>query len=812
LYAGTADYVDSLPEFMRAFRLVLRDAWRSLRATPTASAFVLVLLALGISSATVTFSVVDAVVLRPLPFPDPNRLAVVEVRSELFRSATSAPAFLFEQIRARSDAFAGLAAARRGRETLVRNSTQESVLSAAVTANVFDVLGIRPFLGQPFTAANEVDGNSDVAVIGYGLWQRWYAADPSIVGRPLHLAKRTLTIVGVMPRGFSYPLAEDLRPELWTPLVVPEDERSGAQLSRYLHVVGRLSPGMSVSEAKGQVEALFSSLAVPGPSSLQGQRVDVRLLNDVLLAPVRGWMLLVLAAVSLVLLVACANAANILLTRVTRRARDLSVRASIGASRRHLMASVLTESLILSCGAVALGLLLAWWDVDIARSSLPTGIARTTDIALDLRVVAVAVLAALVTGLTFGAVPAWHAARHDLVTLLKESSTSTTAGRPRWRAAFLVAQMAFVSLLLVVTTLFVTSFVRVSRADLGFERRNLLAASVSGLTAPVADVINELERAPGVTAVGAFQNGSAPLAMAGGFGGGASGTSVRRADASSGQGSIEVLFLRTAPGYFAAAGTRILRGRDFSDTDYGRTDAVVIDATLGRLLFDSADPVGKNIELRQGPVVVIGVVADVRDRGPEAESSRMIYMPARNAAGGYAFIVRTDTAAAPVIPAVQAAFDRLRSPGGQPAVVRPIEDAFRTITADRRFAADVMLLFGVLALLIGAAGLYGVMTALVEQRTREIGIRMALGADPPTIVTSILIQAGRYLAAGLAIGLPAGVLISRGFGSVFYQVQPTDVSIYFVVAAIILAVGIAASGLPARRAARIDPQITLRTE
>ena len=797
---------------MRSAGFIVRDAWRSLKSTPAVSAFVVAVLTLGISAATVTFSVVDTVVLRPLPFPDPDRLAVIQMRSDVMVQITSSSAFMYNRFREGVGAFAALAATTRGRQQLATTGEPEEVLSARVTASLFDVLGVKPMLGRPFDASHEVKGNDEVAIISYDLWQRRFGGDEAIVGKPLALAKRSLTIVGVMPKGFSYPIADDMRPELWTPYVVPDDERSGAQLSSYLQVVGRLAPGATLETAGTQAAATLASTVVPGPSSLRGQRVEVRSLSDVLLGKVRGWMLLVLGAVVLVLLVACANVANLLLTRATRRARELSIRASLGASRRHLVATMLIESLMLSLVAAFLGIGIAYFGVEAARAALPTGIVRASAIALDWRVFVAAVSAAVATGLIFGAVPAWLSSRHGLVSLLKQSGTQSTIGNSRWRSAFLVAQVAFVGLLLVATTLFVSSFVRVTTKDLGFERRNLIMASRSRLNGTVADVLRTLEGLPGVTAVGAYANGSAPLAMAGGFGGGASGTRVGLPDAAPEQ-RVSALFLRTAPGYFRAAGISILDGRDFQVEEIGKEDRMVIDVLTARRLFGDRSPIGASVAYGQKtPATVIGVVAAVFDRGPEAAPNAMIYMPTTSAARGHQWLVRTAGDTAPLLLPVQAALDSLAAPEGPPATARPLEEAFRVITAERRFVAGLMSVFGVFALIIGAAGIYGVMLAIVVQQTREFGIRLALGATAATILSGVVGQAGRLLILGLAIGLPLGFAASRGMASVFFDVQPSDLFTYAVVTVITLGVGLVAAYLPARRAARVDPQITLRSE
>ena len=809
-----AEAVERLPAFYRNFRFVIRDAWRGLRAAPATTALALGILSVSIAAATVTFSVVDNVVLRALPYHDSGRLARVGLQVGLmqpFGQLSGLPVFLYERLKDDSTAFTALAAMRGGTFSLPTGAEPQPVVTAFTTASLFDVLAVRPLLGQPFTVANEAAGADTVAVIGHDLWLRRFGGDPAIVGRPQTFGRRAVIVLGVMPPGFAYPIDGDRRTEIWMPFVAPDDERSGAQLSRYLSVVGRLSLGTTLAAAQDQANAILTGLVVPGPSRIDDARAVVQSLADTLLGSVRVWMLLVLAAVALVMLIACANVANLILSCATQRARELAIRTSLGASRRWLVASLLTESVMLSLSAAAVGLIAAAWGVSAARAALPAGIARTADVALDARVLIAAITAAVITGLLVGVVPAWQASRRDLVTLLKDQAASVSTGRARWRSVFLVAQVAFVGLLLVATMLFVTSFVRVTRSDLGFERRNLVTAGVSDLTSPVMDVLRALGELPGVAAAGAFTSGSAPLARAGGFGGGASGTTVSKPSAPD-RDSAHVLFLGTTPGYFKAAGIQIVYGRDFTAEDLGLQDRVILDVDVARRLYRDADPVGSTVHWGDIPATIIGVVAAVRDYGPDRDPNPAIYIPAHPKRTGYQLLIRATSDPAAIVPAIRATLDRYRKPGSEPVTARPLEEAFRVITADRRFAAGLMSIFGVLALFIGAAGIYGVMTSVVAQQTREFGIRVALGAHARTILLGVVTRAARHLALGLAIGLPAAFLAARGVESVLFGVKATDIAVYLTVVVVTLAVGLLAAIVPARRAARVDPLVSLRSE
>jgi putative ABC transport system permease protein len=791
------------------------DAVRSLRSSPGVTLFILVILTSTIAAATVTFSVVDAVVLRPLPFERPDDLVAIDHQrgDRVMSQARALSALQFLALRERTDAVETMAAVARAQQVLQTGGEPERIGSARVTASLFEVLRTKPLMGDVFDASREVAGNDRVAVISHGLWRRHFASDSGVVGRTLQVAGGSLVVLAVMPEGFSYPMFDDRLTHIWTPYVIPEPERQTGQQSAYLHVVGRLRAGASLVEAQTQADDVRKALAGTDADRYPPSgRFSVTTLDEAVLGPVRGWMVLVLVAVGLLLIVACANVANLLLTRAIDRARELSIRAALGATRTRLVTALLLESLILSLCAVALALLVASWGVGAARASLPPGIARAPNIVLDLRVFGAAVIGGVFTALLFGVIPALQASRGDLVAALKHGASTVAAGGGRWRGAVLVAEIALASVLLVATTLFVSSFVRLTRTDLGFDRANLLVADAPrGLQGTVSDFAQRLESISGVTAVGGAAAGSPPLVMAG-FGGGASATRLQRPDAPAGE-FVVAEFNRVSPRYFAAAAIPVLGGRVFGDGEGLASAAVVLDEHAARLLFGDRDPLGREvISHGSNRVTVIGVVGHVSTRGPEADSGAQAYFPGPPTAGSYAFLIRTTQREVNVIPAIQGAIAALAAPGSQPPLIRPVEDAFRNITARRRFGATSMALFGALALLIGATGVYGVMSSLVAQRTREIGVRLALGATVSQIVRAVLGPMARYVALGLALGLPIAWLVTRTSAALFFQVRPTDAWVYLVVAAVLGGVGLTAALVPARRASRVDPLTALRAE
>jgi predicted permease len=788
------------PRALRAWRHTFRDAIRGLRSASATTAFIITILAIAMSAATVTFTTVDHVVLRSLPFEDDDELVAIAGQGPLGAMAISAFEYLSWRERAR--AFQSIAAVRRGRKSIAIDGATHAVMAADATASLFDVLRTPPLLGRVFSLDNETAGDHRVAVIGFGLWQRYLAGRAGIVGEQLAIGKESFEVVGVMPPGFTYPVGQAEPVELWTPYVVPPDERTVDKgRSSYLHVVARRADGVTVDQSRAEIEAISSSVAAASPGVFGERRPTVTPLYDSLVGKVRGWMLLVLGAVALVLAIACVNVANLLLARSSRRAREAAIRSSLGATRRQLIAASLIESVILSTAAAAIGLVVAIWGVSGVKWALPATIARGADIALDLRVFLAAIASSLISAALFGIVPAWQASRLDIALLIKEGAAHA-GGRSRWRSGFLIAEVALVVALLIGSALFVASFIRVTGADLGFSRTNLIMVSVSSTTRD-EDVAAHLRGVPGVQEVAVVTMGSPPLIFAG-FGGGTSTSVLRSTDDPDGP-VVEPEVRRVSPEYFRTAAIPILRGRAFTP-DERKAPVAIIDDLAAHQLFGTLDVIGR--PLRAGPqqCTIVGVVANVRMRGPESSTGPQLYLPLDRGAAQY--IVRTNGAAT-VGPAVRAAASELAAPGRTPEVLS-IDDAFRRITADRRFNAGLMLLFGLIALIIGATGTYGVMTAVVAQQAREMAVRVTLGASRRRIVSLVVGQAGWHLGAGLVIGLAIAVAASQAFRSVLYGVTPTDPVVYAVVVAVLAAVGLAAAILPARRASQIDPISTLR--
>jgi putative ABC transport system permease protein len=788
-------------------RHVLRDAWRSLRWTPGTSLFALAILAVGMTGAIVTFSVVDAVIFRPFPFGSTQDLVAVSGNTP----TPIVSALEFDAWRRGAPAFDGLAAYRGSAEVLPTASSAILIPSVRTTASLFAVLHVQPVLGHVFSPDDEQLGRERVIVISYELWQRLFGGDVEIIGRRVPFRAGPATVIGVMPPGFTFPVVStDESVEAWTPYIVPATERPGAAhgISRSLSVIGRLRHGATRDQASSQMVASVSDVRHAFPFGYDKEwRPVVVPLDEAWFGPVRDWMLLVLWAVVVVMTIACANVANLLLIRSTARVRELGVRAALGASRRHLVAAVLTESLLLSGAAAAIGLAASVAGVRMARAALPAGILRSSTIAIDLRVLLVVAAAAVLTGIGFGMVPAWQASRTDAAILLKDAAPAVTAGRGRWRTFFLVSEVAFVGILLVATTLFVSSFVRVVRADLGFGRQNLVAVRPdSSLRGSVSDVVRGLRQTPGIQSAAAFSGASAPLIGAA-FGGGTASSRVSRPDRPD-IPALNVEFLRVSREYFGTAAIPIVRGRPFDDVSAAETE-IMLDETAARTLFPDREAVGAIVTVASKPRTVAGIAASVRLGGPGTAPKPQLYLPFIPRGGEPQFLVRTSIPAPRVVSALTTTVAQFLPPGTHVDVVL-VDDAFRRLTADRRFNAGVLGIFGLVAVFIGAAGIYSVMASVVAQRQREFAVRMALGATATRLRRALLIQTGRQIAAGLAIGLPVAWWISRMFAALLFEVKPTDWSPYLIVTALVTAVSLAAALAPARRAGRVDLIATLK--
>lgn len=810
----------------------LANAIRSFKKSPTFTGVALVVLALGIGAATALFSVVDAVVLRGLPFDEHDRLvAVLEfdtTRPTTFGGGSTTPQ-TFLDWRQQQQSFEGLAAVGSTTYRLRNESGEPAAATASrVTWEFFPLLRVAPLAGRGFTADDEVQGQHRVVILSYGFWQRRFGGAPGVIGKKIDLNEEPWEIVGVMPPDFSYPIASQRPSELFTPVAFTADERVRGNSRNYNWTTsGRLKNGVTVPQAHDQMNRLMQSLRGQYPDWTTNA-VHVISLHHHLVRRVRPWMLMLLGAVGVLLVIACANVANLMLARATARAREIGIRAALGASRWRLIRGLLVEGVVLSSSGAIVGLALAYAGVQLIKAWLPTGLPRVAAIAIDLRVLVAASAAALLTGILFGIVPALHSSRPDLASTLKESSRSSTtgAGGHRLRNVLVVAEVALAVVLLVGAGLFSGSFLQLIRVDPGFDYRNVLAFNVGLRGTPglkpgtpafeqemqksrayVHQVVDAVRRLPGVQMAAAVQGG---LPLTGSWSRTRlelPGKPVFRDD-----DSIDV---RTVtPDYLQLLRVPLRRGRYLAATDNEGAEAVVVvNEAAAKKYWPGQEVLGQRVRINDRDRVVVGVVADIRHLGPETPARQECYIPyAQFTNSGGTVVVRTTGDPLAVLPAAKSAVWAINPEQRFSADVFTMEGYMDRLIAQRRFNMAMLVLFGVLGLVITAAGIYGVMAYLVEQQTSEIGLRMALGATPGGVVSMVLRRASVLIVIGLAIGAAVAWSLSSSVQAFLFETKSGEARIFALALTVLTMAGLVASGVPARRAARVDPLVALREE
>jgi predicted permease len=806
----------------------LRNAIRALRAAPGFTITALIVLALGIGASTAIFSVVDAIVLRGLPFDDANGLVSVSEtnKARAGRAGGSSAPENFLDWRAQQDVFEALgASAGIGGFTIRGDGPPEDLRALQTTANLFSILRVRPAIGQPYSEANEVDGNHRVMLISDGLWRRRFNADPNVVGKTMTFESGTWQVVGVMPAEFRYPIGPARGTDLWVPYVVAERHKvRGQGRSYFLNVVARLKPGVTLEQARARMEQITAGLATAHPTWFTDRGIATETLHDYIVgANVKSWMLMLLGAVGFVLLIACVNVANLMLARASARGRDVSIRAALGASRWQLARGLLVESLVLSCAGTLIGVAIAYWAVEVLRASLPA-LPRLSLVAIDVRVLAIAAMVSVVTALLFGIVPALQASRPTLSMTLREGGKSGTASllRQQLRSLLVAAEVALAVVLLVGAGLFVASFARLMSVQIGLDYRNVVTLSIYPRNTAkdaesrklvieqnatrVAELMTGVQALPSVESASLF-SGGLPL----------SGASTRipvkvpatQKEFTSDE-AVDVRFV--TPQYMHVIRQPLIKGRVFNDADVLDPGAsILLNQAAERLYFGGADALGQEIDISKKRRVV-GVVADIRLEGPEKDARPQAFIPmTRSMSGqGVDLVLRTTGDPRSVIPslrsAVQQAFPDIVVPEA-----RTFEEMFNTIIAQRKFNMLLLSLFGVLGVVIAAVGIYGVMAFVVDQRTTEFGIRMALGAGRGGIVGMVLRCAALYVGTGLVVGMGLAIGLSMIVKSFLFNVAPTEPLVYIAIAVLLSAVALVAALVPALRASRVDPIVALRS-
>jgi putative ABC transport system permease protein len=808
----------------------LRYAVRTLRRSPVFTAATVLTMALTIGANTAIFSVVDTVLIRPLPFAAPERLMqVAEKNDKLNLSNFSSSMLNYLSWKEQNRSFQALGAIGGNTYTLTGRGDPEQINGATISPSLLPILGIQPMLGRGFREGDDLPGAAPVALISQALWRRRFAGERSAVGARLVLNGLNHTVVGIAPDGLPFLTNGDI----WTPLIV--DPGHEIRLNHLLTVVGRLRPGVTPRQAQTEMDLVAKRVGAQFPEVKDWGIQLLDFTGTIISDSLRTALLVLLGAVGLVLLIACANIANLLLSRAASRQKEIAVRTALGAGRNRLLAQFLTESVLLSFTGGAAGIVAALWCVRIANRSLPQGLLPTPEISVDSAVLLFAVGITLATGLLFGLAPAWHAARTDLNTVLKQGSRSSIGGqRVLLRNALVAGELALATVLLVGAGLLLQSLLRLQQVRLGFRPEGILTFQLAPAAVRYPDqakrwalfrqVLQSLAAIPGVA--GASMSSGIPMGQ---------GNYTRSPFMPTGASllpegaSLPIDWRIASPGYFRLMGIPLLAGRDFTEHDGpgsvgpgsvapgsvapGGADAIVVSRATAQRFWGGENPIGK---LLHRPTVsssytVIGVVGEVRHTALNQEYPCLYFSAATRLAPVMDMVVRTQQQPESV---QQAARSRIHDidPELPLTNVRTLEDYVHDNAAQPRLNAALLVVFAGVALLIAAIGVYGVLAYAVNQRTREIGLRMALGAQPSGVLWWIAGQGMLVAMAGIGAGLAGAIALSRVLATLLYRIEPRDPLTFGVVAVVLSLVALTACLAPARRASRVDPIVALREE
>ncbi|HEX8775383.1 MAG TPA: ABC transporter permease [Pyrinomonadaceae bacterium] len=811
---------------MRTMLQDIRYGLRVLLKQPGFTLVAIVALALGIGANTAIFSVVNAVLLRPLSFKEPERLvAVWETNNQLsadMRNRNEVAPGNFLDWREQNQVFEQLAALVYANANLSGVDEPERIQSMLVTTNLFQALGVQPLMGRAFLPEEENINSQRVVILSHELWQRRFGGDPSVLGRTLTLNGNQTVVVGIMPPAFQLQFPVNTKVEMWMPLRLnPAD---AGRKAHYMYVLGRLKPGVSVSQAHAAMNGIAARLQEQYPETNAEKGANVVSLHKQLVGNVQPYLYLLFGAVGFVLLIACANVANLLLARVSARHKEVAIRIALGASRLRLIRQLLTESIMLAGLGGMLGLLLAYWGIDLLIALSPADVPRLEEIGLHGPVFAWTLLVSLLTGLLFGLAPALQASKPDLNEALKESGGRTTGGvgRSRLRNMLVVSEVALALVLLVGAGLMIRSFMRLQQTSPGFEPKNLLTMNISlprqkykeqqQANVFFEQLLQRVRAVPGVESVGGID----PLPLS--DSNETTGVLVEGQPALAPADRPEVGSRNVTPGYFQTMRIPLLKGRPFTEQD--REDAppmVIVNEALARRFWPGEDAIGKRLgfeddEGKQEWREVVGVVGNVRHERLDVEAKPEVYVPYRQLPRNFmTLVVRTSSEPANMIAAIRdqvLALDKDQPVFG----IKTMEERLSKSVAQSRFIMMLLAVFSALALSLAAIGIYGVMAYTVSQRTHEIGIRMALGAQGGDVMRMVVRQGMTLAMAGVVLGLVAAFALTRLMTSLLYGVTATDPWTFGVVPVVLSTVALLAIIIPARRSTRIDPMEALRYE
>lgn len=792
---------------------------RMLVKNPSFTIVAVLALALGIGANSAIFSVVNTVLLRPLPYKNPGRLVMLweELTHLGFPKNTPSPANFIDW-RAQNTVFEAMAAMAERSFNLTGVGEPERFDGRRVSANLFDLLGVQPQLGRAFRAEEDKPG-SRVVILSNGLWQHRFGGDPRVIGQALSLNGESYTVIGVMPGSFQFPTQRD---QLWVPLAFDAKE-AASRGNHFLEVIARMRPGVTLQQAQAEMSTIAARLAQQYPEENLRVGSVVTALQEQVVGDIKPALLVLLGAVGFVLLIACANVANLLLARAAARQKEIALRLALGAGRSRLTRQFLTESVLLAVIGGAVGLLLSIAGLRVLKTFIPDTISQAQAISIDAKVLVFTGLVALVTGIIFGLAPAMQVSHLDINDTLKEGGRDAAGGTRgnRIRALLVIGEIAVSFVLLMGAGLLINSFMHLRNLHPGFRANHLLTMKIplSEVKYPdkerrspfYAEVLRRVQALPGVQSAAVagnlpltYDGDSMPIGIEG------------RTDPPPDQ-RPDVILRVVGPGYFSTMGIPLVRGRDFSEQDKADSARVVIvSEKTARHFWPGENPIGKRLKpgstSRNIPwIEIIGVVKDVRQNDFVSEPKMQMYMPYQqlNSFAPNALVVRTNVEPLSLAAAVRNAIWAVDK--DQPVSnLRSMDEIVSEAVARQRFSMLLLGIFAALAMVLAAVGIYGVMSYSIAQRTREIGLRIALGAQKSDVLKMILRQGLRFVAAGLAIGLAASFVLTRVMASLLFGISATDPATFVAISLVLIAVALLASYIPAVRAMKIDPMLALR--
>jgi predicted permease len=805
----------------------LRYGVRMLLKNPGFTAVIVLMLALGIGANAALFSVVNGVLLNPMPFPQPEQLITLHQSKPNF--ATGAiPYPNFRDWQRENQTFSAMAISRGASFSLIGMGEAEQINGRRVSADFFSVYGVKPQLGRDFARSEDERGAAPVVLISAELWQRKFGASPDAVGKSLALDDKSYTIVGVLPASFKLNRGVDVY------MLIGQWDNPGLQnrsAALGLHGIGRLKPGVTLAQAQADLDGVMRRLAAAYPESNRGNGAALVPLKERLIGDAGSILWMLLGAVGFVLLIACVNVSNLLLARSTGRTREFAIRAALGAGQWRLLRQSLTESMLLALAGGAVGLTVAGWGTKAALTALPTTLPRAEDVGLDVRVLVFTLAISLLTGVLSGLAPALKTSQWRLAETLKEGGRGASGGRHRAQGVMVAVEMALALVLLIGAGLMLRSLSALWRVDPGFRADNVLtfglrlppsmrSASPEAVRANLRELSDRLGSMPGVRAV-SFSSGAVPLLSEDDLYFWLDG---QPKPASTSEMPMALVY-RVEPGYLTAMGIPLKQGRFFTDQDDERSKpVVVIDEILARQYFPNEDPIGKRINLGgdRGPLQIVGVVGHVNqwslDSNDRESLQAQLYEPFRQLSGnpsGVGVVMRAEEGAGK---AGTALFDSIRrvvqSQNSQNVIFRP--QTMNEVIADslgrQHFSMILLGAFAAVALLLASVGLYGVISYLVGQRTNELGIRIALGAQRKDVLHLVINHGMKMALGGVAIGLAAAFGLTRLMANLLYGVSATDPATFAAIALLLVMVALAACFVPAWRATKVDPLVALRHE